>query len=130
MSALQSKTIIVVDDDPDLREALGHILNDEGATPIFAEDGEACWKILSSGAQVDAILSDMRMPNGGGQELLRRVRNSDSRTIPLIIATGYSDISRAQLLREGAFAILSKPFQMEALIDTLSRAVSRKSENE
>lgn len=86
--------ILVVDDDPLVREMLREILTDSGYRAETAEDGQAALDRLAAGAPVDLILSDMNMPRLDGLSLIRTLRDRKDE-VPVIILTGNEEISVA-----------------------------------
>ncbi len=86
--------ILVVDDDPLVREMLREILTDSGYRAETAEDGQAALDRLAAGDPVDLILSDMNMPRLDGLSLIRTLRGRGE-DVPVIILTGNEEISVA-----------------------------------
>jgi diguanylate cyclase (GGDEF)-like protein/PAS domain S-box-containing protein len=110
-----ARTLLLVDDEPSILNALKRLLRREGYTVLTAEGGEAALEILATHpAQV--IVSDQRMPGMSGVELLSRVRElyPDTRRI---ILSGYSDISTlSDAINRGAvWKFIAKPWDDEAL---------------
>ncbi len=113
--------ILVVDDEKELRETLTDFLRDQGYDTLAAEDGLAAKKILLV-KKFDLVLTDMRMPNMSGAELLQFTKSiPDSPKV--VIITGYSDVSREEFLRQGAVGFLNKPFSVKHLIDVVRSLV-------
>ena len=72
------------------------------------------------------VVLDMRMPDLGGDEVLRRLRRIDP-DLPIIIVTAYGSISSAvSATQNGAFDFLTKPFRNELLVDTVRRAIAQR----
>lgn len=86
--------ILVVDDDPLVREMLREILTDSGYRAETAQDGQAALDRLAAGDPVDLILSDMNMPRLDGLSLIRTLRGRGE-DVPVIILTGNEEISVA-----------------------------------
>ena len=86
-----AKTVLVVDDDPDARDFLTTVLNDNGIATTTAEDGaEALEKIEQD--PPDLVALDITMPEKSGVAVYRKLRQDDRfMTIPVIIITGVSD---------------------------------------
>lgn len=119
-SQAQPRTVLIVEDDQDLRAMLTIILNNEGWAVKTAANGFEALQTLSKGNLPDLILTDMHMPIMGGRELLDRVLG-DSRTkdIPVIFASGEDNFERKiELL--GAKAYLKKPYRLEKLTSTVN----------
>jgi diguanylate cyclase (GGDEF)-like protein len=117
--------ILIVDDSPTIRAAIGKHLGDEYITH-FATDGEEGWTLLQSNASIMLVFADMHMPVMNGMLLLQKIRESDCErisNIPVIMITGHEDSDAAKKATHniGATDFISKPFDK---IDILSRARS------
>lgn len=115
--------ILVVDDEPDMRMALGNVLSRAGHTVAEAGDGQAA---LDHMAQVgaDVMLLDMRLPGMDGPQILRALREKDKKT-PVVMVTGYGSVESAvEVMRLGASHYLSKPFSNQELVETVERVLS------
>lgn len=118
-------TVLVVDDDKDMRWAVRTLLSAGGVGVAEAGSAEAGLEIAASRAP-DAVLLDLRMPGMGGDEALRRLRYID-KNLPVIMVTGYGSIPGAiEAIRAGAFDYITKPFRNEQLLDAVRRAVARR----
>jgi CheY-like chemotaxis protein len=113
--------VLVVDDEPGVREFVARSLQLAGHEPVVAEDGPGALAILgSSDAPFDLLLTDLRMPGIGGDELARRVRARQPE-IKVLYLTGFSD----QLFKDkGAMwegeAYLDKPVSATGLLEAVS----------
>ncbi len=109
--------ILVVDDEEDLRETIAEFLTEQGYSVLTACDGLAAKKVLIT-QKIDLVLTDIRMPNMNGVDLLKF-----SRALPdapkVIVASGFSDYSRDDIERLGASAYLTKPFDLDKLLTTV-----------
>jgi DNA-binding NtrC family response regulator len=114
-------TILVVDDDDTIRDALYEFLSEEYVCHT-AETAEKAFTRLESDAY-DVVLTDISMPGLSGLELLGHVRQNFPNT-PVIIISGISDQEHAQgLIRLGAFDFLIKPFRLELVETSVKKAV-------
>lgn len=120
MSHLWSNvTILVVEDDPSMRDMLFMVLEAEGAKVFSAENGEVAKKVIQEN-NIDIVVSDVQMPVCDGVDLLKWVKENFE-GIPLVfLATGFADISESAALSLGAEAIFKKPFEAETIIEHLS----------
>ncbi len=118
MVDLKKFTILVVDDDFDLRELMHSTFEMQGFTVISADNGNSAFEIIKN-RKVDLVVSDMRMPNGDGAQLLQKVRTHNSSKPIVIFVTGYSDISVKQCLAMGAKAVFTKPFNQQELVNSV-----------
>ncbi|MBA2405397.1 MAG: response regulator [Bdellovibrionales bacterium] len=112
---LKSKTLLVVDDEPDLREIVASELEYMGAKVFQAENVSAAKELLEQ-HHFDLIVSDIRMPGGTGVDLLNFVKAKNIDVPPIILITGFADITLENAFNQGAEALLSKPFKLEDLI--------------
>lgn len=118
--------VLVVDDEPLLREFMTRFLMKEGFQVDTAEHGlDACDKLEADTFHL--IVSDIRMPEMDGSELLDHVAKNH-KEIPIIMMTGYSDLSLADALSKGAKAVLSKPFKGDILMGAVADALSPQKE--
>jgi DNA-binding NtrC family response regulator len=107
--------ILLVDDEPDLRELLEEQLREEGHNVQVAEDGAAGADLLARHV-FDVVICDVRLPKIDGPTLLRRIRK-ESPSTDVILMTAYSDVSQAvSALKEGAYDYLTKPFDVDELL--------------
>lgn len=107
-------TVLVVDDEDDLRFALGMGLKKEGYRLLFAGGVGQAREVLAR-ESVDVVISDLRMPDGSGVELLDELRARDFRRPVVILMTGFMDITAEEAFQRGADASFSKPFDPEAM---------------
>jgi two-component system C4-dicarboxylate transport response regulator DctD len=115
--------VLLIDDDPHLRQALSQTLDLAGLKVVSLGDA----RDLAARLPADwpgVVVSDIRMPGIDGLELLQQLRTRDSE-MPVILITGHGDIQLAvQAMRAGAYDFLEKPFPSEALLDSVRRALA------
>jgi two-component system, NtrC family, response regulator AtoC len=114
--------ILIVDDERTIREALTMALEEAGfrATPV---DGVRAARARLEEGSVDAVLLDIRLRDGDGIALLEELRR-EMPHLPVIMATAYGDSDRTiAAMKLGAFEYVTKPFDLDALIATVRRAV-------
>ncbi len=111
--------ILLVEDEPFIRQATAYMLSELGHAVTEAKDGAAALKILTSQA-VDILLTDVNLPGQSGIELALRTREFMP-AIKIILATGYGNILDAELKRKlpGA-VVLPKPYEIDELASTLA----------
>ena len=118
----QEVKILIVDDDPFVREMLATILQSNEYTVETAEDGLAALKKYSGGSGVHLIISDMNMPEMSGLELIKKLRQGGSE-VPIIILTGNNEIAVAiNAINSGANDYLLKD---ENIKDTVILSVEK-----
>jgi CheY-like chemotaxis protein len=119
--------ILIVDDDPAMREHLALLVRARGHVEMLAPDAvEAIKQLLHD--PVDLVISDIRMPYLDGVEFLRAVM-SDGRTchIPVVFVTALNDEATwLEAMRAGAAGYLTKPVRSEELAREVDRALSGK----
>ena len=119
-------TIMVVDDEAAVRDALRRALELEGYDVELAADGAEALERLVDGARPDALLLDVLMPGVDGLEVCRRLRRSGSR-LPVLMLTARAEVSdRVSGLDAGADDYLAKPFALQELLARV-RALLRRS---
>ena len=124
-SLLHSPKILVVEDDPDLREALVDTITLEKMRVVEASSAEQAIELLETERDFDLIISDVNMGKLSGHDLLRHVKSS-SPHIPVLLITAYASISESvQAMKEGAVDYLVKPFPPQTLIETIGKFVGR-----
>jgi len=127
---MPSKRILILDDEPNIGSSLRLILEREGyAVTIARSIAEA--KAIVNGA--DALMLDVRLPDGSGIDLLKQLREKDI-TAPAIMISGHATIADAvEATRTGAFDFLEKPLSRDKVLLSLKNAfeqVSLRRENE
>ncbi len=108
------RTILVADDEKNIRLGLQIALEDEGYQVLLASDGQEAWKIINS-SNVDLLITDLKMPKMGGNELLKKISSSFP-TMPVVILTGHGTIESAvEAMRNGAVDFMTKPLNLDRL---------------
>jgi DNA-binding NtrC family response regulator len=116
--------ILVVDDEAEIRSLLGAILQSNGYEAVSAEDGAAALHQVQR-ERPDVILLDLSMPRMSGLVALSEIKRLDP-DVPVIICTAHADLATAvQAMKLGAYDYLTKPFDVDLLALTVSRAVER-----
>ena len=115
-----SLPILVVEDDPNLREAVCDTLELAGHAVVSAGGGAEALAVLSAQA-VALVVSDVRMMPMDGISLLKEIRKRYSH-LPVVLMTAFADVDRAvEAMRSGACDFLLKPFEPQALLDHVAR---------
>lgn len=117
--------ILIVDDDREIRDLVGKLLERDGFRISRAESGKAMWKVLNDGA-IDLIVLDVMLPGQDGFALCRELRGTGS-TVPVLMLTAKGeDIDKILGLEMGADDYLAKPFNGRELIARI-KAILRRS---
>ncbi len=119
------KTILLVDDDPQLRTLLGLTLRGSGYSVIEADSGITGLELARKHLP-DLILSDIDMPGGDGASLLREVRSDpELRFRQFVLMSGRPDLIGAQDIQEKADGFLAKPVRREELLGCLKKRLDQ-----
>jgi len=114
--------VLVVDDEPKLCDLLASALSQNGIQVFTAGNGLHALKVLES-EDIDLVISDWRMPGMDGPQLLAEIKNRFPQ-LPVIVMTAYSTVKNAvQSMRNGAFDYIPKPFDIDELDITVSKAL-------
>jgi DNA-binding NtrC family response regulator len=117
-------TILVVDDEVQMRSAMEAVLARMGHAVIKADNGSEALEKLAQ-TKVDVVISDMKMPVMTGGELLAQIKENYP-TVPTVMITAYGTIEQAvEVMKDGAFDFVTKPFSAEDLESVISRATAR-----
>jgi len=121
----RNPNVLVIDDESSILESLRILLRNEGFTPHVAQGGRQGLEQLAS-LSPDIVLTDVRMPNVDGIEVLSAVRKQDP-TTPVILMTAQATLQSAvQAVNEGAFYYIQKPFRNDDLVAILRRAAEHR----
>lgn len=121
-------TVLVVEDDRTLQEALTDTLQMAGYRTLVASNGEEAMVHLGR-VSPDLVVSDINMPGMDGHDLLSNIRQTWA-NLPVLLMTAYGSISSAvQAMRQGATDYLTKPFSPEHLVAVVNRYVGDKSDS-
>jgi two-component system response regulator AtoC len=117
--------LLVVEDDPDLRETWVSGLERAGFTVLSVADGEKALGVLASD-DFDVVILDLRIPRRDGIQVLQAMR-ADGHDAEVIIVTGHAEIETAiEALKLKAFDYVTKPFRMTELVQVVSRAAEHR----
>jgi DNA-binding NtrC family response regulator len=118
-------SVLIVDDETGILDSLNILLRNEGFTPRTAHGGKAGLAAIAE-TRPDIVLTDVRMPNVTGVEILAAARQSDP-DVPVILMTAQATLQSAmQAVNEGAFYYIQKPFRNDELIAILRRAAEHR----
>jgi DNA-binding NtrC family response regulator len=113
--------ILVVDDDPGQRSLLDSFLRSQKFETVLADSGQKALEALRAG-KFDMMISDVRMPGLSGLETLRLARKEHA-TLPVLLITAFTDVRDAvAAMRDGAVNYLSKPIDLDELLDCVRQA--------
>ncbi|GAB6277694.1 MAG: hypothetical protein SAMD01599839_22340 [Rectinema sp.] len=120
----RSCDVVVIDDEESIREGCQQALEGKGYRTMVARDGLEGLHVVET-TKPRLVLLDQRMPNMGGMEVLQRLPAIDARIVPIII-TGYGTVDSAVTsMKLGAFDFIAKPFDMNQLLDAVTRGIAQ-----
>ncbi len=121
----KGKTILIVDDEPDIREFLSTLFSDNGYQTVTAEDGESGLEKIKASAP-DLVTLDITMPEKSGVKLYREIKESDQwKSIPVIIVTGVTGefekfiSTRSQVPAPDGY--MSKPIEKDKILEMIAK---------
>lgn len=118
-------TILVIDDEKNIRTGLAAALELDGYEVLMAADGTEGLDIALHN-EVDLVITDLRMPGVSGEEVLRRV-TTETPGIPVIVLTGHGTVENAvEAMRSGAYDFLTKPLNLDRLSLLVKRALQNR----
>ena len=121
----QSPAILVVDDEPDIRNLIQEILEDEGYQVSTAEDGKSARQMLHH-YQPDLILLDIWMPDVDGITLLKEWAEAGELSMPVVMMSGHGTVETAvEATRLGAFDFIEKPLSLTKLLLIIEHALKQ-----
>ncbi|WP_395812814.1 response regulator FixJ [Devosia sp.] len=117
----------IVDDEEAVRASLAFLLTSAGFA-VRVHESATAFLAVANQIQNGCLITDLRMPDMDGVELLRRLRDSDT-MLPAIVITGNGDVQMAvEAMKHGAIDFIEKPFSDEVLIESIGKAAARASE--
>jgi DNA-binding NtrC family response regulator len=124
----QQKTILIIDDEPEIRNLMEEILSEEGYKTLSAESAQKAEHIIST-HQVDLVYLDIWMPGTDGVDLLKKWTKTNNLKAPIIMISGHATIKTAvETTRLGAFDFIEKPLSIEKLLTSAEKALNAKDE--
>ena len=119
------KAILVVDDEKEMCELVKDFLGGAGYEVETAQDGREALEAVRQ-KDLDAVITDLRMPDMDGMELLAAVK-AERPDVPVIMVTAFGSIDRAiEAMRAGAFYFVTKPFKLRELEALVAKAVEQR----
>ena len=118
--------ILLVDDEPDIRQLVQEILEDEGYSVQVAKDGESA-RLLYAQQKPDLVLLDIWMPDTDGITLLKQWSEEGALKCPVVIMSGHGSVETAvEATRLGAFDFIEKPLSLTQLLRTVESALEHR----
>ncbi len=120
MKQIKDLKVLIVDDEEDLLEVVEYELSSLGCAVHGANSIDKAFSYLQEN-QVDVVISDIRMPQGGGLELLDKIGAWEKELPPFMFMSAYADLTLEDAYDKGAVAIFGKPFNKKEIFETLLR---------
>ena len=111
--------ILIVDDEVDICEMMSFTFDSHGFETIVAHDAAAAFELVKSD-DPDLVVSDIRMPKGGGMKLLEDIKGHNKDKPKVFLITGYSDNTKEEAIAAGAEDVLAKPIKLQELVDRVT----------
>jgi len=115
--------ILIVDDEPEIREIVSFGLSLEGYQVIEAAGGMEAMKIIEQG-DIDAVISDVRMPKGDGIYLASALQKLNLE-LPMYLMTGYTSYDLGKVADIGVCSVFTKPFDTQNFIRALTESLEK-----
>ena len=113
------KRLLIVEDEPDLRELIADQLAMENVEIFKASSAQEAFEIYAK-QPIDIILSDIRLPEMDGVTFIRVIKSQTERKTDCYIMSGFSDYTEQEVLEAGAVKYFSKPAGLSGMVDELS----------
>ncbi|MCQ2398839.1 MAG: sigma-54 dependent transcriptional regulator, partial [Sphaerochaetaceae bacterium] len=119
------RTVLIVDDERNIREGLATAIESEGYEAVVAGDGAEAWKVITE-KNVDMVITDLRMPEMSGTELLKKIYFTYP-VIPVVVLTGHGTIEDAvEAMQNGAVDFITKPVNLDHLFVLIRKCLSHR----
>ncbi len=116
------KNILLVDDDQDLSQSLANLFDPDKYKFAFLDDGLEVGRYVKEHSDVDLVMLDVNLPSLSGLDVLKQIKQIDTE-MPVIVISGFVSTDNAiEAMREGAYEYLTKPFEIQKLIDSVNKA--------
>lgn len=115
-------SILIIDDEEEIRTSLSEIVEELGLTPLTAQDGLEALNVLKS-KKIDLIITDLMMPKMDGLNFIVKSREFNP-SLPIAVISGYGDAKNATLaLTRGAFNFITKPFTIKEVENVIRKGI-------
>ena len=124
---MASATVLVVDDERNIRRALRMVLEGEGYEVLEAGSAEEAEQVAADSPRIDVVIMDVKLPGRSGVEQLERFKGDAELEAPIIMISGHATVEDAvRATKSGAFDFLEKPLDRERTLVTLRNALERR----
>jgi len=122
MAQADNPVVLVVEDDPPVRELIDDVLREEGYDVVAAHDGASALRVLES-LKVDVITLDLDLPGLTGSDFLRLLQRRRVQIPPVIVVTSHTPVGRH--VRKMAQSVVAKPFDIDDLVAAIVELLPR-----
>ena len=117
--------LLIVDDEPNLREVLAMFFTQKGYEVVLAASGTEALKVFENGEGFQLVICDIKMPDMDGLKVLAELKTRAAH-VPVIMVTAFgSHLGALEALRSGAFDYITKPFELEELVFRARKAIEK-----
>ena len=120
---LKNKRILIVEDDEMMRETLAELVSECGAVVTTASNGNSAFELVKSNS-FDAVVTDVRMPDGDGITLVQNIKTLAIRPL-VFVCSGFNDLTVADYSRLNISAVFEKPYNFGALVNSIVTELSK-----
>jgi DNA-binding response OmpR family regulator len=124
LAELSPSTILLVDDDPDVRSLMRTFLEHESYSVLSSGDAERASQIFRAVPQIDLLVTDLNLPGRSGMELARELKALRRELPVLMISGGMLDTAQEAGLEAEGWSFLAKPFRLPELLSTVHRILA------
>ncbi len=121
---MEQRKVLIVDDEPDIREILNLLLSSNGYNVFSSADGENAIRILKENPTIDLIILDIMMPHEDGVQVLRKIREF-SKVPALFLTAKIHENDKAEAYESGGDDYLTKPFSQNELLMKVNSLIRR-----
>ena len=121
---MEQRKVLIVDDEPDIREILNLLLSSNGYEVLSSADGENAIRVLKENPNIDLIILDIMMPHEDGVQVLRKIREF-SKVPALFLTAKIHENDKAEAYESGGDDYLTKPFSQNELLMKVNSLIRR-----
>lgn len=119
-------TVLVIDDESEVRQLLEHLLDRDAFEPVAVEGGQEALDYLENANEnPDVLLLDISMPDMDGFEVLQQIQDLDDPPMTLVLSSQDSEGAKVRAFELGAVDYITKPFSTAVLVSRLNRHLER-----
>ena len=115
MKSIEDTNLLIVDDEEGIRKSLGVEFELEGYNIFTASSGNEAFEIIKN-ENIHFVISDIRMPDGDGVSLLKKIKDEYKNLPFVLLITGFAEFTREEALEKGAVDLMLKPPSVELLL--------------